>query len=376
MTTHHDVAIVGAGLAGLSLAVRLAALPNPPSVVLIDRREDYARDHIWCHWAGTPHPFENCITHRWPRWTVGERGCFRTSEDSSQPYQRIPAEQVYDEARRLLAKAGNTTWKLGLAVSEIQTTILGATVICEDDSKLEANWVFDSRPPPQDRSCWSQKFFGIEVSVTTPLRELETVRLMDFQSAGQNGIRFFYVLPLSATSIFVEDTWIVPAGTTPQFSVEVILDYLREHFGVEAREITQREEGYIPMARTRTVQMQDHVTLIGVSGGAVRASSGYAFSRIQTESKALALAYSNGGLPLRRGWLLDELDRIFLTVLERYPERMPAYFQRLFTRTPARRLVRFMESRPTLLDTLAVMRALPPWPFLSAAGTLLHRPEL
>ena len=61
------------------------------------------------------------------------------------------------------------------------------------------------------------------------------------------------------------------------------------------------------------------------------------------------------------------MDRIFLRVMDRHPERVPEFFLRLFQRVPPDALVRFLESEPRAADILRVMRALPSAPFLAAA---------
>ena len=375
MRPKFDVAIVGAGLAGLSLAVRLAALPNPPSMILIDSREDYSLDHIWCHWGGSSHPFENCITHRWPKWTVGMANNFTTYEDSRQPYQRIPADRLYDEAHRLLGNSEKVLWKLGVEVSSIVSRSEEATVVCADGQEFDVGEVFDSRPLPHHFSGWSQRFYGLEVRLSGPLKNVDCAKLMDFQSAGPEGIRFFYVLPLGSNSVFVEDTWFVPAEKNPEFSDQLVFEYIEATYGDTVEAVTHRENGLIPMSRFPYGEPQKHVTLIGTRGGAVRASSGYAFTRIQLQSDALSASFMSGEIRLNLLRVLDYFDSIFLEVLSKYPERMPQYFELLFSRVSSVRLTRFMESRPTFFDLVAIMLSLPTWPFLMAAfRNFLTRP--
>jgi hypothetical protein len=79
MKPEYDIAFAGAGLAGLSLAVRLAALPDPPRMLLIDPQADESRDRTWCHWHLHNDPFESAITHRWHRWSVGNNGKMATA---------------------------------------------------------------------------------------------------------------------------------------------------------------------------------------------------------------------------------------------------------------------------------------------------------
>jgi lycopene beta-cyclase len=61
------------------------------------------------------------------------------------------------------------------------------------------------------------------------------------------------------------------------------------------------------------------------------------------------------------------MDRVFLRVMDRHPERVPEFFVRMFHRVPPAALVRFLESEPSPADILQVMCALPPGPFLRAA---------
>jgi len=65
--------------------------------------------------------------------------------------------------------------------------------------------------------------------------------------------------------------------------------------------------------------------------------------------------------------LLAWMDRVFLRVMDRHPERVPEFFHRMFQRVPPETLVRFLESEPRPADILQVMRALPPAPFIAAA---------
>jgi lycopene beta-cyclase len=61
------------------------------------------------------------------------------------------------------------------------------------------------------------------------------------------------------------------------------------------------------------------------------------------------------------------MDRVFLRVMTRHPERVPEFFVRMFDRVPPEALVRFLESEPRPADILQVMRALPAVPFLASA---------
>lgn len=119
------------------------------------------------------------------------------------------------------------------------------------------------------------------------------------------------------------------------------------------------------------VERKNRIIPWGTPAGAVRASSGYAFSRIQCASESMTHYWSQHRRPdpviAHQSKLLGWMDRVFLRAMTRHPERVPAYFTRLFDRVPPDALIRFLESEPRAADILQVMRALPPAPFLAAA---------
>ena len=73
----YDLVIIGAGLAGLSLACWLFQLAEEgqktlPRVCFLEPRTSYSNDRTWCFWDLEPHPFRDLITHRWFRWQVSQ----------------------------------------------------------------------------------------------------------------------------------------------------------------------------------------------------------------------------------------------------------------------------------------------------------------
>ncbi|MBC8103929.1 MAG: hypothetical protein H7Z41_15250, partial [Cytophagales bacterium] len=119
---------------------------------------------------------------------------------------------------------------------------------------------------------------------------------------------------------------------------------------------------------------------IGLAGGAARPSSGYAFLRIQRRCRRLAEAVARGDWASLRPAPTQQrtavLDRIFLRTMRQNPGAVPGYFERLFSRVPPDALVRLLSDSASLLDCLAVIRALPPGDFVRAAASGLTVPRL
>ena len=67
-----DIAILGGGCAGLSVAVRLAARGR--SLHVIEPRETYFEDRAWSFWRTAHDPFEDCVRRSWAAWDVDGPG--------------------------------------------------------------------------------------------------------------------------------------------------------------------------------------------------------------------------------------------------------------------------------------------------------------
>ena len=378
MKPDYDIVLAGAGLAGLSLAARLAALPDPPRILLIDPRHESVRDRTWCYWQLHENPFDAAITNRWYSWTVRTSTEGSTRRGVRTPYVRLPADRFHQIAAEKLAASPEVEFLRGISVDSIDEYPDRATIHLSDGRRIYSSWVFDSRPPRNDNAPWRQIFHGLELHSPEANLDTSTVTLMDFQSAGPEGIRFFYVLPLDAHTALVENTWLVPSNKSPTFSDDEILSYASENLAKTHWQIRHREDGNLPMGLSTSafsepseVKKNQRIIPWGTAAGAVRASSGYAFSRIQTASECMAAAWQRTGRPdpaaVHGSPLLDWMDRIFLRAMTSQPERVPEFFFRLFNRVPPEVLIRFLESEPRPADILQVMRALPIGPFLRAA---------
>jgi len=103
---------------------------------------------------------------------------------------------------------------------------------------------------------------------------------------------------------------------------------------------------------------------IGLRGGLAKPSTGYAFAAIQEFSATLA-----GRIVARPGGVVDPppprpmtsvaMDRVFLSYVDRHPDRAPGLFCDLFEKLPPELLCRFLTDHAGPLDNLRVMASTP-----------------
>ncbi|WP_437667573.1 lycopene cyclase family protein [Sorangium sp. So ce1182] len=116
------------------------------------------------------------------------------------------------------------------------------------------------------------------------------------------------------------------------------------------------------------------VLAIGLAGGRLKPSTGYAFTRILDDAARVVRSLETAGHPFaaaRRGLPYRFFDAVFLRLIAAQPARIEPVLTALFTRNPVDRVLRFLDERASLADVLALVASLPKLPFLRAlAGWL------
>jgi lycopene beta-cyclase len=372
-----DVAILGGGCAGLSLAVALERTVPGFRVHVLEERTEYVRDRTWCLWNAEPHPFESCVTHSWNKWRIRSAGESVLRHSDRYAYQHIPADRFYESALKSISESTRQEITLGTHVQSV-TPDAGGLRIETSQGALRASWVFDSRPQitlsrPQT-SGLIQRFSGWHVVSERPCFDATTVELMDFQRSDVPGRTvFFYTLPFSPHEALVEATYLDDPALAPALADKALGEWLENITSGSSYRVQFREQGALRMEAGESANQIPRLSRympIGTAGGRVKASSGYAFLRIQRQSLAIAHALANGCAPPNQlePVRYEMLDKVFMTALSRDPAAAPGYFLQLFRNVPPDALVRFLSECGSVAETIKVALSLPRLPFAAAAA--------
>lgn len=387
-----DVAIIGAGAAGLSLAHRLTdpAVPGPrPSVVLLDAPPGPLRPprRTWCFWEAGRGPYESVVTASWERLRVHDRrGAPIEGGTGRLRYKMIRSDDfealVHDDltarpALRCVEAAVDTVRDLP-AGAEAQAVAADGSPV-----RVRARWVFDSRPPgrlPPAHSTLLQHFHGWFVRTERPVFTPQTVDLMDFRTPQPpHGLSFGYVLPTGPCTALVEYTEFSSA-VLPQHAYDAALrHYTGAVLGLGELEVTATETGVIPMTDARfTRRTGPSVFRIGVAGGATRPATGYTFATVQRQTRAIVAAYRAGRPPVPpppHPARFRLMDAVLLRALDTGRVTGADFFPRLFRRVPTERLLRFLDGRTRLYEDLAIGIHTPVLPMLRTVVELPRLPR-
>ena len=264
MRPDTDIAILGAGCAGLSLAAALAIARVPGHAMLLDARSTYIRDRTWCFWNTEEHPFTPAISHSWSSWRVSHDGQEALQHSRRYRYCHIASDDFYRLATDRIARAGNQELCLDVAVHATEAHPSGLVAIETSRGRLLARQVFDGRTPDGiaegvkiSAPALLQRFTGWYVRTSNPCFNSETVDLMRFLPSDVAGrTRFLYLLPFSTTEALVEMTYLDdPRLLEPDYKHD-----LNEWLSQQTREweILYTERGALPMQTIQRRAAEEH----------------------------------------------------------------------------------------------------------------------
>lgn len=371
----YDFAMVGAGAAGLSLARRLGEAFPDARVLLVDPGFGDLAARTFAFWCEGEPPFAEAIERTWSRVRVASPERTVDRELDAHRYHVISGIGFRDRCLSALAARGGVHLHVGAA---------DAVESDDDEARIRgegldarARWAFDSRVDleavpahPSENVVLSQRFLGWEIETPDDAFDPEVVVLFDFRTdPGRDDVRFVYVLPFSARRALVELVTLRPGREK-----EALAAYVREILGVSRYDLVRVESGSSPLTDAVFPRRAGPRHLrIGVAGGRLKPSSGYAFTRIVEDAEAVTRSFLRHGHPLDHLPESNEafrlLDGLFLRVMRREPGRMKHVFLRLFDRNPPKRVFRFLDERVGVQDIVALGSSLPPGPFARALAS-------
>ena len=185
---------------------------------------------------------------------------------------------------------------------------------------------------------------------------------MDFRVSQENGIHFMYVLTYDAFTALVESTFFSPSAHHEEIYDTAITDYLQRFYNLTDFKVTNSEIGVIPMGNVTPYDSNPFLYNIGSNAGAVRPSSGYAFSFIQKQIMQFLNSNTKPRTPHKKYDLW--MDKVFLEVLESNPKRAPQLFFKLAQALNGDSFARFLSGEAKIMDYISVISSMPKWLFL------------
>ncbi len=375
-----DLAIVGGGLAGGLIALALRARRPELRTVVIEEARHAGGNHVWSCFETDVAPqdrwlIEPLIVHSWGghqlRFPNQERRIGRS-------YASITTERLGTLLHRAMPEGDLLFDAAANALTPQSVTLADGRVI---DSKgvIDARGMGDTSPLDLG---W-QKFVGVSWACAQPHGLSEPI-IMDATVDQLDGYRFVYTLPLSATELFIEDTYYADGAAldAPTLSAR-IADYAAAQ-GWAGAPRGHSETGVLPVCMGGDIaaywdQRAPGVAKAGLNGGFFHALTGYSLPIAVRNALAIAAMSDLSGPALHDAmraramahWRGQGFYRMLATMLFRAAEpaerwRVMARFYRLNPDL----IGRFYAGQSTFFDKLRLLTGKPPVPIGRAITAL------
>ncbi len=381
MQTHFDYIIIGAGLSGLTTALRMSRDPYfiQKSIAILDKDLQKENDRTWCFWETKSSLYDKVVSFSWNKILIKGEGLVEPIDIAPYSYKKIESKDLYAFAKAELKHHQNISFLEG-EVLHFEDTDSNITVLTNTKSytcNRLLNSIYKPETLNQQRQevVLQQHFVGWSVETSKPVFNPEVATYMDFTVPQKGNCRFMYVLPTSHTTALVEYT-LFSKELLPRLAYEkAIKDYLT-NLGVTAYEIRAREKGSIPMTTYDFTQHNSkNVLHIGTAGGWTKASTGYTFTHTLDKSAQLISFIKSGksfiSYRLKNRWTF--YDRVLLQVLADRNDLGASIFTQMFKSRKTAHIFRFLDEKSSIKDELQVILSAPKITFIKAAIKVLFK---
>ena len=349
-----DYIIIGGGCAGLTLAYELDVNSKleKKTLAIIEPRTEYKRDKTWSFWRVIDHRFDDCVIKSWNNFSIYTTSSAHKFKTKNFPYQSIDSGLFYKKINNKLSK--NINIHFFKNINEIKT---------------KNSFIFNSVPTTNfSKSKLWQHFQGVEIETDKDVFDDKIINLMDFNCEQRNSVHFFYTLPFTKNKALIETTWLskLDNGSLRDYDYQ-LKKYIEEELQITNYKIKYKEEGAIPLFYSKYVREENKIN-IGSAGCMTRLSTGYTFLNIQDHSKYIVENIDNisNSKIYTIGKKYKFLDNVFLRVLEKYPEKMPLIFFKMFL-GPTNIVIKFLSNKSNIFEDLLIILKTPnKWIFIKA----------
>lgn len=374
------ILVAGGGLAGLSAVAHLAAEPGfRGSVHVVDDGARRTGHGDWAFWSDRPGLLDPAASARFDRLRVCAGGHERIVGLGGYTYRQVRDTDLAATVRGIVGDDPRFTTSRG-RVESIGCGARGAVAVV--DGRAEgADVVLDGVLGPGPAAVPDARlvFRGWRVRTAVPVFDPAVPTLFDFRTPQGPGASFVYVLPRGPREALVEHTTFAPAGGPvpgPAAQDDGLAGYLHDVLGAgDGYTVEGVEAATLPLSAAPVARRRGPVLAIGVAGGLLKASTGYAYSRIQRDSAAIARSLAVHGHPFdlpRPHPRHRRYDGALLGAVAARPALLEEAFDALFRGPQVDDVLRFLDEDTGLAAEARLFARLPAAPLVAALTRRRH----
>ena len=377
-----DLLIVGGGLSGGLIALRMAARRPDVRVGIVEAGQTFGGNHTWSSFAGDVDADQRewtrpLIAHEWREYAIRFPKHGRTIGAG---YRSATSEKLDMAVRAVVPPERRWT---GAGAADITPTLC----VLDDGRRLTARAVIDARGQGRTRALdlrW-QKFLGVEVELAAE-HGLAGPIIMDATVPQSDGYRFVYTLPLTPRRVLIEDTYYSDDG---ELAPDLLRGHLHAYAAAQGWTVTawgREEVGVLPLALGGDIaafwdEGAAGVPRVGLRAGMFQPITGYSFpDAVRTADLVAALPAHDPATLYRalrdmstRAWRDRAMYRLLnrMLFLAAHPDERYRVLQH-FYRLGDELVGRFYAARSTPADWARILTGTPPIPIPRAVGALVR----
>jgi len=352
-----DLAIIGAGASGLQLLYEMiqADPTREKKILLLDSGDRSQKS--WCFWEDEKKAcFPFLVEKSWNSITYGtSSGETLTSTIHPLEYNYISSDRFFTYFFEEFIPANSNITLVKNWANEIKEGDEVQTILCRDGSTFFSKRVADSRPIKSvDPSLIYQHFSGKFIEFEEPILDDSAMTLMDFslpESTTEMSV-FHYILPFSKTKALIETTVFTKLEYDKETYECIWKKYIEQHFKNNSYKVLSDETGTIPMG-VHSVKKEGAIFTIGAAGGNMKASTGYAFTRMHEDARHRAQNRIKA-IPSRFRFY----DKMLLKIMKNDMAKIPKVMDRLFKKVPSHQILRFLDDKSSLTEDIKLLSKL------------------
>ena len=351
----YDIAIIGAGASGLQLVYELTKANPEQKILLLDSGDRSPKS--WCFWdnkEATCFPF--LIEKSWDSMHfTTSKGESITSDINPLAYHYISSTHFFTYFFEEFIPAHLNITCINAWVTELHEKSTYVDISCKNGLSFQALKVADSRPSKfTGADLIFQHFSGKFVEFEEPILDDSSMTLMDFSlpaSTQEMGV-FHYILPFSKTKALIETTVFTRSDYNKDAYEGIWQAYMALHYANQKFNILSDENGTIPMG-VPPLKKEGTIFSIGAAAGNMKASTGYAFTRMHQD--AILRAQNQSSKTPKR---FHFYDKMLLKIMQQEMNKIPDVMDRLFDRISTPLILRFLDNKTTLGQEISLLSQL------------------
>ena len=373
---HFDYIIIGAGAAGLHLAMAMYAdnFFNDKRIAIFDKSLKDENDKTYCFWEKTYGKWDDCVSKTWKHAYFKDSKKIQSLNLRPYLYKKINALDFYNFCKSSLVKKNASFFFFTEEVTSILEDHKRVTITTNTE-EYTCEHAFDSRLEvslediKENSTYINQSFKGWQIKTQKHVFAPERITMMDYNLLWKKSTSFMYILPQSKTEALLEYTLFAPFTISDTDFDKQLKKYIDTFYPDTEYTITAIEKGSIPMTNYDFKKHNSQkIIKIGTAGGWVKASTGYSFKFAEKNSSAIINQLKKEQQPTgyKSPWRFKLYDKLLLKILAYDNTIGPEMFAEMYENTEPELLFKFMDEETSLLEEIEFIKALTPWPFIKA----------